>query len=90
MTARVRAPRKFCLVRYMAYPGFDLGGEVALVTGGDSGIGLGMAEALAQAGAAVAIWGTSAEKNRAAEAALLAHGGRVLVQHCDVAEEAAR
>jgi NAD(P)-dependent dehydrogenase (short-subunit alcohol dehydrogenase family) len=73
----------------MAYPGFDLGGKVVLVTGGNSGIGLGMAAALAQAGAAVAIWGTSAEKNRAAEAALIAHGGRVLVQHCDVAEEAA-
>jgi NAD(P)-dependent dehydrogenase (short-subunit alcohol dehydrogenase family) len=50
----------------MAYPGFDLGGKVALVTGGNSGIGLGMAAALAQAGAA----GTSAEKNRAAEAVL--------------------
>jgi NAD(P)-dependent dehydrogenase (short-subunit alcohol dehydrogenase family) len=73
----------------MAYPGFDLGGKVGLVTGGNSGIGLGMAAALAQAGAAVAIWGTSAEKNRAASAALIAHGGRVLVQHCDVAEEAA-
>ncbi len=48
----------------MAYPGFDLGGKVGLVTGGNSGIGLGMAAALAQAGAAVAIWGTSAEKNR--------------------------
>jgi len=73
----------------MAYPGFDLDGKVTLVTGGNSGIGLGMAAALAQAGAAVAIWGTSAAKNRAAEAALIAHGGRVLVQHCDVAEEAA-
>src|SRR5689334_854961 len=73
----------------MAYPAFDLGGKVALITGGNSGIGLGMAEALAQAGAAVAIWGTSAEKNRAAEAALARHGGRVLVQACDVADEAA-
>jgi NAD(P)-dependent dehydrogenase (short-subunit alcohol dehydrogenase family) len=54
-----------------------------LVTGGNSGIGLGMAAALAQAGAAVAIRGTSAEKNRAAEAALIAHGGRVLVQAAD-------
>jgi NAD(P)-dependent dehydrogenase (short-subunit alcohol dehydrogenase family) len=73
----------------MAYPAFDLGGKVALITGGNSGIGLGMAEALAQAGAAVAIWGTSAEKNRAAEATLGKHGGRVLALACDVADEAA-
>jgi NAD(P)-dependent dehydrogenase (short-subunit alcohol dehydrogenase family) len=73
----------------MAYPAFDLGGKVALITGGNSGIGLGMADALAQAGAAVAIWGTSAEKNRAAEAVLVKHGGRVLVQACDVSDEAA-
>jgi NAD(P)-dependent dehydrogenase (short-subunit alcohol dehydrogenase family) len=73
----------------MAYPAFDLTGKVALITGGNSCIGLGMAEALAQAGAAVAIWGTSAEKNRAAEAALAKHGGRVLVLACDVANEAA-
>jgi NAD(P)-dependent dehydrogenase (short-subunit alcohol dehydrogenase family) len=42
---------------------FDLTGTVALVTGGNSGIGLGMATALAQHGADVAIWGTNESKN---------------------------
>ena len=39
----------------MAYRPFDLSGSVALVTGGNSGIGLGMARAVAEAGADVAI-----------------------------------
>ena len=52
------------------YKPFDLTGKVALVTGGNSGIGLGMARALAQAGADVAIWGTNANKNAAAKAEL--------------------
>ncbi len=71
----------------MAFAPFDLSAKVALVTGGNGGIGLGLAEGLAQAGASIVIWGTNAEKNAAAEARLLAHGVRVLAQRVDVARE---
>src|SRR6185503_1454390 len=73
----------------MAYPAFDLSGKVALITGGNSGIGLGMAEALAQAGAAVCIWGTNEEKNRAALERLAKTGVKVTALRCDVSDEAA-
>lgn len=54
----------------MSYKPFDLTGKVALVTGGNGGIGLGMARALAQSGAALAIWGTNEQKNTDAVKAL--------------------
>lgn len=66
---------------------FDLNGHAALVTGGNSGIGLGMAEALARAGADVAIWGTNEAKNKAAEERLSAHGTKVAALRCDVGDE---
>jgi NAD(P)-dependent dehydrogenase (short-subunit alcohol dehydrogenase family) len=73
----------------MAYQPFDLTGRVALITGGNSGIGLGMAQAIAEAGADVAIWGTSAEKNARAQAALEKTGRRVFALRCDVGDEQA-
>jgi len=68
---------------------FDLTDHVALVTGGNGGIGLGMAEGLAQAGADVMIWGTNPAKNTAAEEALRARGQRVLSRVVDVSSEEA-
>lgn len=73
----------------MTYKPFDLTGKVALITGGNSGIGLGMAEAVAQAGADVCIWGTNATKNAAAKAQLEKTGRKIVTLECDVGDEAA-
>jgi NAD(P)-dependent dehydrogenase (short-subunit alcohol dehydrogenase family) len=72
----------------MTFKPFDLTGKVALVTGGNSGIGLGMALAMAQAGADIAIWGTNAAKNDAAAETLAPTGRKVLTIRCDVGDEA--
>ena len=60
----------------MAFNPFDLTGKAALVTGGNGGIGLGMAEGLAAAGCKVAIWGQNPGKNATAEEALRELVGR--------------
>ncbi|MEM8499994.1 MAG: SDR family oxidoreductase [Pseudomonadota bacterium] len=71
----------------MGFKPFDLCGKVALVTGGNGGIGLGMAEGLAQAGADVVVWGTSRAKNENACSRLAAYGTRVGSQQVDVRDE---
>jgi len=65
----------------------DLTGHVAVITGGNGGIGLGMAMGLANAGADVAIWGTKPEKNEAARELLAKTGRRVHAEQCDVSDE---
>lgn len=68
---------------------FDLTGTVAVVTGGGSGIGLGMAAGLARAGASVALLGRNADRLHAAADTLAPYGNPVLTVSCDVAEEEA-
>ena len=71
----------------MAYEPMDLTGKVALVTGGNSGIGLGMADALARSGAGVAILGTNPDKNARALEQLTSTGADAIAMLCDVSDE---
>ena len=73
----------------MAHDIFDLKGKVSLVTGGNGGIGLGMALGLAGRGSDIVIWGTNPAKNAAARAQLEQLGVRVLDLLCDVGDQAA-
>src|SRR6267378_2124521 len=67
---------------------FDLSGRVAVITGGNGGIGLGIAQALALNGCDVSIWGRNADKNKSAAATMSAGPGKVATQICDVADPA--
>jgi len=66
---------------------FDLTGKVAVVTGGNGGIGLGMAKGLAAAGATIVVAGRDAAKNSAAVAELEAAGGKARAIPVDVLKE---
>jgi len=67
---------------------FDLSGHVAIVTGGNGGLGLGMARGLVKAGANVAIWARNGEKNAAAVEELnQLGGGTAQAFTCDVVDE---
>lgn len=74
----------------MTYAPFDLTGKVALVTGGNRGIGLGMASAMAASNADIAIWGRKDAANKAAVEALSKLGtGNVKAWSVDVSDEQA-
>ena len=68
---------------------FDLKGKVAIVTGGNGGIGLGMARGLADAGADIAVVGRNEEKSKAAVADLKAHGVKAIAVATDVTDKQA-
>ncbi|WP_342661539.1 Gluconate 5-dehydrogenase (plasmid) [Rhodococcus ruber] len=65
----------------------DLRGRTAVVTGGNSGIGLGLAGGLARAGADVAIWARNPDKSSAAVKELQTHGVRAQAFACDIGDE---
>ena len=68
---------------------FDLSGKVAIVTGGNGGIGLGMATGLAEVGATIVIAARDAEKNASAVAALRTSGIQASSRTLNVTDEAA-
>ncbi|HET9207266.1 MAG TPA: glucose 1-dehydrogenase [Burkholderiaceae bacterium] len=68
---------------------FDLKGRVAIVTGGNGGIGFGMAKGLAKAGARVVVAARNEEKSGAAVRELKALGSDAFALAVDVTDEAA-
>lgn len=66
---------------------FDLSGKVVLITGGNSGLGLGYARGIAKQGGDLVIWGRSTQKCEAAKAELEALGARVSTRQVDVSCE---
>ena len=66
---------------------FDLSEKVALITGGNGGIGLGMAEGIAECGANIAIWGRNKEKNEESKNLLSKYSIEVNTYEVDVSQE---
>ena len=66
----------------------DLSGRVFVITGGNGGIGLGMAEGIVMAGGSVVVWGRREEKNADAVATLEDLGGEAAAYVCDISDEA--
>lgn len=68
---------------------FDLSGKVAVITGGNSGIGLGFARGIAKQGGSVEIWARNAEKNAQAVKELAGYGAKASARQVDVSSEQA-
>src|ERR1700730_4001552 len=68
---------------------FDLTGKVAVVTGGNGGIGLGMCRGLAEAGASIAVVGRNEAKSAAVVAELAQHGCKAISVVTDVTDKTA-
>src|ERR1700730_9864169 len=66
----------------------DLSGRVAVITGGNGGIGLGIAQALNAAGCNVSIWGRNVDKNNSAAATMASGPGKIDTRICDVSDPA--
>jgi len=64
----------------------EITGKAAVVTGGGSGIGMGLAKALAMQGASVAVADIILDNARKVAEAINAAGGRAVAIHCDVCE----
>jgi 2-dehydro-3-deoxy-D-gluconate 5-dehydrogenase len=67
---------------------FDLSGKVAVVTGGNGGIGFGMARGLAEAGSAVVVAGRNADKSARAVKEIQALGAKAVAMEVDLVDEA--
>ncbi len=65
----------------------DLSGKVFVITGGNGGIGLGMAEGIVLSGGEVAVWGRNQDKNAHAVDTLKGLGGHATSRVCDVSDE---
>src|SRR5262245_13250369 len=83
-----RATRGTCRIRGNPMSLFDLSGRIAIVTGGNGGIGFGMAEGLAAAGAIVVLAGRNAEKGGTAVQRIAQAGGHAEFAEVDVTSEA--
>ena len=66
---------------------FDLTGKTTVITGGNSGIGLGFAQGIAKQGGDICIWGRNAKKNQMAIDTIANYGNRVHAIAVDVADE---